>query len=132
MDTETERRIATLYHFQETMSLSYTDSLKAFKVLEKYDEDNTMYGISLSFLIMAQQSYLELKRIYWEKDVVHPEIDGYFTAFDHYAFQLKQVIVDKDENLSWLVSARDKLVESWKSCDEFLKNWINNNISQRS
>lgn len=131
MNTETEKRVDALYHFQEIMSLSYTDALKAFKVIEKYDE-HRMYGVALSFLAMAQQSHLELKRIYWEKDIAHNEIESYFTAFEHYAFQLKQVITDQDTNISWLVSAHDKLVESWKSTNDFLKNWINDNISRRS
>ncbi|GIO33757.1 hypothetical protein J2TS6_48980 [Paenibacillus albilobatus] len=131
MKAEIEQRVTKLYYFQEVMRLSYSDAVEAYEAFGKHDE-STMYGIALGYLAMAQQSHLELKRIYWESDLSHYEIESYFTAFEDYAFQFKQVITEKDRNISWLVGTREKLIECWKSTDEFIRNWINDNIPKRS
>ncbi|PPQ47837.1 hypothetical protein C5G87_17130 [Paenibacillus peoriae] len=128
-DNDQKQLLYKIYYFQEVMKSSYADANEAYEVLEKH-EDDSKYYISLGYLAMSQQSFTELRRVYWENGLDHYEIESYFTAYESYVFQLKEVITDKDENTSWLYTEHEKLIEIWKSTNDFLTNWINNNIKK--
>ncbi|GIP08206.1 hypothetical protein J1TS5_03760 [Paenibacillus macerans] len=127
---EREQRLYNVYHFRKIIYLSYSDANEAYEALEKYDDDSK-YSIVLGYLAMSQQSYLEAMRIYFEKELDHYEIENFFTAYEEYIFQLKKVITDKDQNTSWLFTSHEKLMDCWKSVDNFLGDWVNNNIKQK-
>jgi len=128
MQTERKNdRLHAVYYLQQIIKLSYSDANEAYEALVKHD-DNDKYNISLGYLSMSQRSHLEAMRIYWENELDHHEIESYFSSYEDYAFQLKQVITDKDQNTSWLYSSHEKLIDAWKSTDEFLSDWIKENI----
>jgi hypothetical protein len=126
MDKITENFLYHVSYFQELMHMAYSDAIEAYDSLEKYEGDNK-YIIALNFLNMANQNYLEVKRVNHEYELDHNEINPFFEAFDHYKFQFKQVISEKDKNTSWLFSAKEDLIARWKEADEFIKQSIKNN-----
>lgn len=131
MKTEQENeRLYAVYYFQQIIKMAYSDANEAYEALEKH-EQNSKYNIALGYLSMSQRSHLEALRIYWENEIDHREVESFFNAYEAYAFQLKQVITEMDENTSWLYSAHQELIESWKSIDDFLSNWIKDNIKSK-
>lgn len=130
MDQKINEMINDASYLQELMQSSYTDALSAYESMENYDGD-ARYIVALNFLLMSQQSYIELKRLLHEKELEHYELAPFFTSYEDYKFQLKKVIEDKDRNTSWLYSAYNKLKENWISANEFLLNYIKTNSEYR-
>lgn len=120
-----------LQYFQQLIRSAFRDANDAYNALMNHEGDIS-YVIASNFLTLSHQSYIELKRFNHEQELDHLEIDSFFKAYEDYIFQLKQVIVDKDENTSWLYSTHNQLTESWKSANEFLSNAIiENSTSSR-
>lgn len=112
--------------FQELVRYAYMDAVNSYEVIENHDKAQR-YQLSLGFLNLSFASYLELKRIYNDyEDIQHYEYEPFFKAYDHYIFQLKKVITDKDENTSWLYSAYEDLKEKWIYVNDFMSNTVKN------
>ncbi|ARU63684.1 hypothetical protein CBW65_23670 [Tumebacillus avium] len=110
-------------YMQELMRAAFWDAYEAYEALHNNHGDQR-FSIAMNYLVLSHQSYVELNRMKHEKDLSHYEIDGFLTAYDEYKFELKKVITAKDENTSWLYSKKEMLLESWKSTNEFLSNYI--------
>jgi hypothetical protein len=126
MNKEAEKMLYDASYFQDLMKTAFSDAFEAFEVLQNYEGD-IKYSIALDYLIMSQQSYIELKRIKHERELHHYEIESFITAYEEYKFQFKKLITEKDTNTSWLYGTHERLLESWKSTNEFLSNYIKTN-----
>lgn len=120
---ETEAFSYALSYLQELILKAYTDCREAVEPLKNYNDD-LKYSIALSYLSMANQSYLEAERVVHEYQIYNVEIESFFGAYEDYKFEFKKVISGKDKNTSWLFSRYDILVKKWKEADEFLKQLI--------
>lgn len=97
-------------------------------VLSNYEGD-LKYSLSLNYLSMSNQCYLEMKRVYRFNRLNHYEIEPFFRDYEEFKLQLKQVITEeKDDNTSFLSSSYDTFTKSKKSDNEFLSNWIKTSI----
>jgi hypothetical protein len=108
-------------YFKDMLDYAYSDALNSYDVLMNYDGD-LKYQMSLSYFNMSFQSYLEAKRVRHLHELYHYEIEPFFTAYDDFKFQLKQVITEKDNNTSWLYGTYNRLIDSKKNLDEFINN----------
>ncbi len=124
---EVQEMIVNVGYLQELLNLVFSDVCDSYEVLNNYDED-IRYSLSLNYLNMSHQSYLEFKRVYIQGELGHYEIEPFFRDYEHYRIQLKEVITNKDSNTSWLNSAMDKLTESKNSVDDFLGNSLKTNM----
>lgn len=122
---ELQERYTNLTYLRELLDSIYSDVNDSYAVLNNYDGDMG-YSLSLNYLVMSHQSYLEFKRMYHKNALEHYEIDSLFDDYENYKIQLKEVITDKDSNTSWLYSAFNKFTDTKVSVDEFLGNWIKN------
>lgn len=122
-DKETIEMLRNVTHLQEVMRMVYSFSNDAYECLDNF-EDDYKYVVSQNYLNMAQNCFLEIVRIKYEKELEHYEIESFFQAYDHYSFQLRQVITERDRNTSWLSGAHDSLGDNWKPSNEFISNWI--------
>ena len=84
---ESEDLLYNASYLQEKIHSAYVDAIEAYDVLEKHDTE-VRYQLSLDYLSMSFQSYLEAKRVYFEAKMEHYDIDPFFQAYDHYKFQL--------------------------------------------
>jgi len=123
VDKETENFLYDLTYFQEVMHMVYSDAYEAYDALEQHDGENN-YIISLGYLNMANQSFVELNRFKNEKALETYEISPFFNAYLEYKHELKEVITNKDTNTSWLYTKHQNLINSWKNADEFIKNYL--------
>lgn len=131
-DTEREEMYTNVTQLQELLNSTYSDVRHSYDVLiDSEHKGDTAYTLSLTYLSMSHQSYLEFKRIYHENGLEHYEIDPFLKQYEHYKLQLKEVITEKDSNTSWLVSALDKFTEAKQSVDEFLTEFIKNAMAAR-
>lgn len=120
MNKEQEDFLYKVEYFKEMIDHSYRYAIEAYEVIEKYDGD-IKYQMSLSYFVMSNQNYIEARRIYIENKMEYYEVDAYMKAYEHYLFQLKEVISNKDTNTSWLYSAKSGLEGSKKDLNEFIK-----------
>jgi len=97
-DKDTIEMLRNVTHLQEVMRMVYSFSNDAYECLENF-EDEYRYVVSQNYLNMAQNCFLEIVRIKYEKELVHYGIESFFQAYDHYSFQLRQVITEKDVTL---------------------------------
>jgi hypothetical protein len=130
MSKEAEKMLYDVSYFEELMKIVFSDAIEAYDALMKYEND-IKYVIALNYLSMAQQSYVELKRIKHESELHHYEVEIFFTAYEEYKLQLKEVITKRDSNTSWLAGSHERLLESWKSTNEFLVSYIKTNSKHR-
>lgn len=121
--SEREDFIYSLYFLQDMVEETYQDAIEAYEVLKNY-EDTTRHSLSLSYLMMANQSYIQSRKLCHEKKLEHYNIDGFLEAFRHYKNELKSVITKKDNNLSWLYSSESQLKENYIIASDFIKNQI--------
>lgn len=139
MTTNTDRveMYVNATQLQELLHSIYSDVRDSYDVLvrdslnEDGHSDDVRYTLSLGYLSMSHQSYLEFKRIYHQNGLEHYDIDPFLKGYEHYKRQLKEVITDKDSNTSWLVSALDQFTKTKKSVDGFLSEFIKNAIAAR-
>lgn len=126
-NTNREEMYTNVTQLQELLHSIYSDVRDSYDVLiDSNHEGDVKYSLSLTYLSMSHQSYLEFKRIYHQNGLERYEIDPFLKQYEHYKRQLKEVITDKDSNTSWLVSALDQFTKTKKSVDEFLGNFIKN------
>lgn len=116
--------------FQDLMKDAYSYALVAYEAMENYKGDER-YVIALQFLTLSHQYYTELKRFQYDKELQHHELDPFFTAYEDYQFQFKQVIKGKDTNTSWLFGAYRRLKENWSNANQFITNFAKNYNQQR-
>jgi hypothetical protein len=79
-------------------------------------------------LHLSQQYYIELKRLIHQKELYHYEIDPFLQSYEDFRFQLTEFVKKKDDNTSWLYGACSRLQEKWSEANEFLSNFIKNNM----
>lgn len=136
-NTDREEMYANVTQLQELLHSISSDVRHSYDVLVKDSSnedghgDDVRYTLSLGYLSMSHQSYLEFKRIYHQNGLEHYEIDPFLKQYEHYKVQLKEVITAKDSNTSWLVSALDQFTKAKQSVDEFLSEFIKNAIATR-
>jgi hypothetical protein len=128
---EVEEMLYAVSYMQDLLHSTFSDASDAYEVLSSHEGD-TKYILSLNYLSMSHQSYLEMRKVYHTNQLEHYEIDPFFRAYDDFKFQLKQIITDKDTNSSWLMSQYNALTECKNSVDEFLGNWIRSTQDSRS
>ncbi|AXI08152.1 hypothetical protein CV093_03970 [Oceanobacillus sp. 143] len=124
---ELQERFTNVSYLQELLHSIYSDLHDSYEVITKHDGDLS-YSLSLNYLAMSHQSFLEFKRVYHQYGLEHYEIDPLIEDYEHYKLQLKEVITDKDTNTSYVYSAFNKFTDTKKSVDEFLSNWIKNMV----
>ena len=112
-----------VYYLLELLDSIYSDVSDSYEVLNKHEGDIS-YSLSLNYLAISHQSYIEFKRVYHHYGMEHSEIDVLIGAYEHYKLQLKEVITDKDANTSWLTSALDSFTVTKNSVREFLSNTL--------
>ncbi|MCU7712460.1 hypothetical protein OK414_14670 [Priestia sp. JV24] len=122
---ENEEFLYNVSYLQEKLDDAFSDARASYKVLEKQDSD-LRYQLSLTYMNMSFQSYIEAKRIYKEAHLEHHEFEGFFEAYKNYKFELKQVIIEKDQNTSWLYSRYETLSKEKKELDLFIKGVFQN------
>ncbi|MDF2657778.1 MAG: hypothetical protein K0Q94_569 [Paenibacillus sp.] len=126
LDKEAEKMLYDVSYFQELMQSAFSDAYEAYEAYMNYEGD-IRYSIALNYLILSHQSYVELKRLKHESGLDHYEVEGFFTAYEEYKFQFKKFIADKDTNTSWLFGTHERLMDNWKSTNEFLLNYLKAN-----
>src|SRR5690625_3164656 len=122
---ETIEVMEILSYFSELLDKTYSDLRDSYKVLSNFKDDFS-YQLSLSYLNLSYQSYLELRRIYHQHKLQRGEIDPFFEAYDHYKYELKSVITKDDKNTSWLSSAYDEFVGRKEETSKFINDHIEN------
>jgi hypothetical protein len=127
---EVEEMLVSVSYMQDLLHSIFSDASDAYVVLSNHDGD-TKYILSLNYLSMSYQSYLEMRRVYHNNQLEHYEIDPFFRAYDDFKFQLKQIITEKDNNTSWLLSQYTTLSECKNSVAIFLENWIKSTQKSR-
>lgn len=125
---EEDSMVGMVMHMQELLHSTVSDAKHAYDVLNNYDDD-TSYNLSLSYLNMSYQSYLEFKRIYHKNSLEHYEIEPFIRDYEDYKHQLNEVITKKDSNTSWLYSAYTRLMNIEKEVNKFMSNWIKANMN---
>lgn len=101
----------------------YVNSINSYECLEKYDGDN-QYFIAANYLGMAHNAYLSLL-IFIEKNALEgSEVNEFISAFNEYKIQLDEVIVKKDKNTSWLYSANNNLIKSYKRFNDVISSFV--------
>lgn len=118
-----EEMYTNVTRLQELLDSIYSDVRHSYDALDEHKGD-IRYSLSLSYLSMSHQSYLEFKRIAYENGLATTEITPFFEGYEHYKHQLKEVITDKDSNTSWLGSALRSFTDAKKNVAEFLSTWI--------
>lgn len=110
---------------KELMEETLTPSIAAYDVLidSEYEGDSA-YQLSLGFLSIANQSYIEAKNIYNEKELEAIEIDPFFKTFKDYKFELTQYISERDNNPSWLSTRKDQFIDGCNGVIEFIVNHL--------
>lgn len=118
------------YYLQETMREAKSYAEDAYEVLGNDNfNGEEQYVLSLQFLTLSQQYYIDFKRLLHAKELYHVELDSFINAYEDFRFQLRKFIKDKDNNTSWLYTARNRLSEKWSEANEFLSNFIKNNMN---
>lgn len=113
-----------LGELQELMRYSFMHAEEAYEALAEHEGD-TKYQISLGYLNLSFASFLEMRRLYHRDEYLQRgEIESYFKAYDHYIFQLKEVITQRDKNTSWLFSSYESLKEYWIWLNKFIDDTI--------
>jgi hypothetical protein len=123
MNDKTIQFLTNISYLQELMNSTYSDAYEAYDVIES-QEDDLKYVLALNYLTLAQQSYLEFKRVVNQYGLERNELDVFIQAFDHYKVQLKEFITDRDTNISYVYSAIKSFEDARKEVDEFLSNTI--------
>jgi hypothetical protein len=129
-DNEVKKMLKDVSYFHDLMRATFKDAVEAYEALNNYDGD-LKYVIASNYLVMAQQSYTELNRVKHESELGHYEVEPFFTAYEEYKFQLKEVITAKDSNTSWLSERYENLFEKWRTTDEFILGYIKTNSKFR-
>jgi hypothetical protein len=120
-------KIINANHFYDLIVRTYSDVCDSFEVLENYKGD-IKYILSLEYLKMSHDLFLELRRFYQEKELFHREIEPFFSAYDDYKYQLKEFITEKDTNITWVHSAINKLADTKEEVEKFIGDYIESNI----
>lgn len=120
---EVEEMVFNAGYLKDLLLRTFSDATDAYDVLFNYDDD-IKYVLSLNLLSMSYQTFLEMQRVYHQNGLEHYEIDPFFSDYQNFKFQLKQVITQRDTNTSWLTAQYNTLVESKKSIIEFIDNFI--------
>ncbi len=121
-----------LYDIQllkELMEETISPVMASYDVLieGRYTEE-TSYQLSLGFLSIANQSYLQAKVLCNEKGLERSEIYPFFDSFKNYKFELKEYIAKKDDNSSWLSSRQDQFIKDCNSSIKFISDIIKMNL----
>ncbi|MGC8229004.1 hypothetical protein ACP2W0_08375 [Pseudobacillus badius] len=104
------------------MQQAYLGATAAIDTLSSY-EDDKKYHMSLAFLTLAEQSYLEAKRFYQtHENIERIEFDELFRKYEEYKFELMKTISDKDKNTSWLHSRYETLKDSIAGLNQLVDN----------
>jgi len=110
-------------YFQVLLTHTVSDARDAYDILVEGNDDSK-YQLSLTYLNLSFQSYLEAKRVYYSEKLQHYELEPFFVSYNHFKSQLKQVVNEKDSNITWLSAAHEELLASKKHLDEFITNYI--------
>jgi hypothetical protein len=121
---ETEDMVFAVSYMQDLMVKTFSDASDAYEVLSSEHDKAIKYSLSLNYLSMSYQSFLEMRRVYHQYHLEHNEIEVFFSDYEDFKLQLKEVITHKDTNTSWLTSKYNNLVEKKKSVNEFITNFI--------
>mgnify|MGYP001327276682 CR=1 FL=1 len=117
-------------YLQDAMEKAKIFAEDAYEVLGNGNFDGEeQYILSLQFLQLSQQYYIEFKRLLHDKGLDHYELNPFIIEYDDFVFQLRNFVKDKDNNTSWLYTACNKLREKWSEANEFLTNFIKNNTN---
>ncbi|GAB1786461.1 hypothetical protein [Priestia megaterium] len=127
--TKSTDRLEEMYtnvtYLRELLSSISSDVRHSYDSLDEHKGD-IRYSLSLTYLSMSHQTFLEFKRVAYENGLASLEVTPFFEKYEHYKYQLKEVITDRDANTSWLDSALSSFTETKTSVDEFLGNWLKN------
>lgn len=100
---------------------SYSGATAAYDTLSNYKGD-TKYHLSLSFLSIADQSFIEAKRFYHaHEDIERVEIEEFFKKYEDFKFEITETISKKDSNTSWLGTRYDFLKDSMIELNQLIK-----------
>lgn len=116
MDEATKQKA---YYLKSVTDAVYSDAAEAIRCITDLKE---RYSISLGFLNLSYQGYLEAKRFYFENDELgSDEFENFFRSYDLLKLQLSEVIKKEDKNTSWLSESFDNLVERQAALNESFK-----------
>ncbi|RKD20973.1 hypothetical protein BEP19_14915 [Ammoniphilus oxalaticus] len=86
-------------------------------------EGDVSFQLSLGFLQIANQSYLTAKNLCFEQGLETFEIQLFFESFNNYRFELKEYVVKRDDNPSWLSSRYDQFIEGSSRAITFISDY---------
>lgn len=108
----------------------YRNANNAYESFNKFEGD-AQYIIASNYLTMAHNGYLKILTFITEHNLEHTELLPFTDDFRDYKFQFDEVIVDKDNNTSWLFAAKNKFDDSYKCVFDFVSGTIQQNMNQR-
>lgn len=117
---------------QELLDSIYSDVRHSYDVFTKDTHTgDSRYSLSLTYLSMSYQSYLEFERLAYEHGLVNMDIDPVLTKYKHYRHQLKKAITNKDSDASYN-SAFNKFTDAKEYVSEFFSSHIREIVRQNS
>lgn len=72
------------------------------------------YQMSLSYLVLAETTYLEFKNHQYKNELFGTDIEQFDKPYEEFVFELNKCIEEKEDNLTWISSRHDALKESGK------------------
>lgn len=99
------------------------DIESSYEVLKEQRSDLD-YQLSLSYMSMSWQSYLEARKLYVDPRLDTVEVERFFNSYNIYKSTLKRFINRKEQNNEWLVAAYKQLIKHYHILDDFHKKTI--------
>lgn len=106
--------------FQSHVDNAIDDIRSSYEVLKEQESD-LRYQLSLSYLSMSWQSYLEARKLYIDPTLDVAEAERFFNSYNIYKSTLKRFINRKEQNNEWLDAAYKQLIKHYHVLDELHK-----------